>query len=111
MALIERLAQTVDEGPPAAFEQAVCEAFQTLGFAATHDGGEKAPDGYVDATLGPLGYRAMIECKSGDEALNDPSVFEAAKFKEPYHAQYCGFSWPGVLRRNRARERTAKPLR
>ncbi len=31
----------------------------------------------------------MIECKSGDEALNDPSVFEAAKFKEPYSAQYC----------------------
>ncbi|MBV8198044.1 MAG: hypothetical protein JO263_07910, partial [Candidatus Eremiobacteraeota bacterium] len=70
-------------------EQAVCDAFAALGFAATHDGGQKAPDGYADALLGPLGYRVMIECKSADEGVNDPSVFEAAKFREPFNAQYC----------------------
>ena len=31
----------------------------------------------------------MIECKSADEGVNDPSVFEAAKFRESYGAQFC----------------------
>ena len=31
----------------------------------------------------------MIECKSSDEGVNDPSVFEASKFKEAYDAQFC----------------------
>lgn len=87
-ALIERLHQSV-AGLPAAFEQAVCEAFEALGFAATHVGGHKAPDGYADAPLGPLGYRLTIECKSSDEGLNDPSVFEAAKYEDAYGAQCC----------------------
>lgn len=88
-ALIDRLRASAGGGQPAAFEQAVCDAFDALGFAATHDGGQKAPDGYADALLGPLSYRVMIECKSADEGVNDPGVFEAAKFKEPYGAQFC----------------------
>ena len=55
--LIERLNQSAAGGSVAAataFEQAVCDAFEALGFAATHLGGEKAPDGYVDAPLGAL---------------------------------------------------------
>jgi DNA primase len=88
-ALIERLEKTASGGAASDFEQAVCDAFQALGFAATHDGREKAPDGYADALLGPLGYRTMIECKSADEGVNDPSVFEAAKFRESYGAQFC----------------------
>ena len=47
------------------------------------------PDGYADAPLGSLAYRVMIECKSAGEGVNDPDVFEAAKFKEPYGAKYC----------------------
>ncbi|HEX3671661.1 MAG TPA: hypothetical protein VHT92_08165 [Candidatus Cybelea sp.] len=88
-ALIERLDKSADGADTAAFEEAVCDAFEALGFSATHDGGQKAPDGYADAPLGPLSYRTMIECKSGDEGINDPGVFEAAKFKEAFGAQYC----------------------
>jgi DNA primase len=88
-ALIQRLESTASGGAASDFERAVCDAFQALGFAATHDGREKAPDGYADALLGPLGYRTMIECKSADEGVNDPSVFEAAKFRESYGAQFC----------------------
>ena len=90
--LIAQLNESAAGGSVAAataFEQAVCDAFDALGFTATHLGGEKAPDGYVDAPLGALGYRAMIECKSSDEGVNDPSVFEASKFKEAYEAQFC----------------------
>jgi hypothetical protein len=31
----------------------------------------------------------MIECKGSDAGVNDPSVFEASKFKETYGAQFC----------------------
>jgi DNA primase len=91
-ALIQRLNESARGGSVAAataFEEAVCDAFDALGFAATHVGGEKAPDGYADALLGPLSYRTMIECKSSDEGVNDPSVFEASKFKDAYGAQFC----------------------
>jgi DNA primase len=88
VALIERLHRSA-AGPPDEFEQAVCDAFDALGFAATHVGGQKAPDGYADAPLGSLGYRVTIECKSSDEGINDPSVFETAKYKQAYGAQYC----------------------
>jgi hypothetical protein len=88
-ALIDRLAATASGGNSTAFEQAVCDAFEALGFDATHLGGQKSPDGYLDAPLGPLGYRVMIECKSADEGINDPNVFEAAKFKDAYGAHYC----------------------
>jgi DNA primase len=88
-ALIERLGATARSASGDAFEQAVCDAFAALGFAATHVGGQKAPDGYADALLGTRGYRVTIECKSGNAGLNDPSVFEASKFKDDYRAQYC----------------------
>jgi DNA primase len=91
-ALIARLNESAGGGSIAAataFEEAVCDVFDALGFAATHLGGEKAPDGYADALLGPLSYRTMIECKSSDEGVNDPSVFEASKFKDAYDAQFC----------------------
>lgn len=74
---------------PAAFEQAVCDAFDALGFVTKHMGGQKAPDGYADAALGQLGYRVMIECKTGQYAVTHPDAFEAAKYKEPYNAAFC----------------------
>ena len=74
---------------PTAYEVAVCDAFAALGFLSTHVGGKGAPDGYADAPLGTLGYRVMLECKSGTAAKVSPDVFEASKFKDGYNAQYC----------------------
>jgi hypothetical protein len=74
-----------------AFERAVCAAFELFGFAATHVGGNGAPDGYADALLGELQYRVMIECKlssGGREAqAGDPA--EAAKYRDAYHGHCC----------------------
>jgi hypothetical protein len=86
-ALIARLRGTVSGNDPTAWEAAVCDAFAHAGFRATHLGGHKAPDGYVDACLGPLGYRSMLECKTGDVVVPHPDVAEAAKWAEQYGAQ------------------------
>jgi hypothetical protein len=87
--LIDRLRSSVLDGDnPDNFEIAVCDAFTSLGFAAKHIGGHGAPDGYADAQLGTLGYRVMIECKSG-KAIHTAGIFEAAKYKDTYNAQYC----------------------
>lgn len=89
-ALVDRLRKTaLDGGVSTEFEIAVCDAFGALGFVATHVGGNEAPDGYADAPLGTMGYRVMIECKSGTPTHGNPNVYEAAKYKEDYHAQYC----------------------
>ncbi|TAM74552.1 hypothetical protein EPN44_10990 [bacterium] len=88
-ALMDRLDATAAGSDPAAFELAVCDAFAHLGFAATHLGGDKAPDGYADAQLGVLGYRVMLECKTGKGIVNNRDVPEAAKYKDRYHADYC----------------------
>ncbi|HEV7180429.1 MAG TPA: hypothetical protein VGN11_11180, partial [Candidatus Baltobacteraceae bacterium] len=93
-ALIDRLATTASGSDPAAFEVAVCDAFAHLGFAATHVGGNKAPDGYADAQLGPLAYRIMIECKTAKGDVAQPDAFEAAKYRDPYNAQYCTLIGP-----------------
>ena len=70
---------------PAAFELAVCDAFTGLGYAAKHLGGHAAPDGYIDAPLGQLGYRAMLECKtSHDSDIRGPYAAEAAKYVDDY---------------------------
>ncbi|HEX4013696.1 MAG TPA: hypothetical protein VHX17_07405, partial [Candidatus Cybelea sp.] len=87
-ALIARL-EAAAQGLPADFELAVCDAFAALGFDATHVGGQKAPDGILDAPLGPIAYRCVVECKSSDEGINDPNVFESSKYKEGFGAQYC----------------------
>lgn len=89
--LVERLRSTATGAEPAQFEQAVCDALEALGFLATHVGGNHAPDGYADAPLGPLGYRVMIECKTAKKGgyVTDPSVYEAAKYKDAYGAQCC----------------------
>lgn len=88
-ALAQRLTETSQGNDPTAFEIAVCDAFAHLGFAATHVGGNKAPDGYIDAQLGVLGYRVMLECKTAKSTVSQPDAFEAAKYREPYNAQFC----------------------
>lgn len=94
-ALIARLQKTVAGNEPAAWEVAVCDAFAHLGFRATHLGGNKAPDGTIDAQLGPLGYRAMLECKHGTGVVTQPDAGEAAKWSQQYHAQYRTLIGPG----------------
>ncbi len=93
--LISELREAASGDDPAAYERVVCNAFAALGFAATHVGGGGMPDGYIDAPLGPLGYRAMLECKRGQNVVTDPDAAEAAKFKETYGARYAIMVGPG----------------
>src|SRR5665213_991729 len=90
-AIATKLHATSTATAPAAFEEAVCEAFDALGFVATHLGGNGNPDGLLDAPLGPLAYRAIIECKTAhaDTTVNAPRLEEPARFREAYHAQYA----------------------
>lgn len=88
-AAIDGLDAAMNGGDPTAFEVAACNAFEALGFTATHIGGEQDPDGYADAALGVLGYRTMLECKTGKFAVTHPDAFEAQKYRTPYGAQFC----------------------
>jgi hypothetical protein len=89
-ALIAGLKATSDGHDPAAFEIAVCDAFAALGFIVTHLGGHQAPDGTLDAPLGPLAYRAMLECKTWHgEHLPRFDVAEAAKYRESFRAEFA----------------------
>jgi hypothetical protein len=76
---------------PLAFELAVRDLIALLGFAAKHVGGNDAPDNIADALLGPLAYRATVECKLGrdDTISQSDAVAETAKFRDPYRADYC----------------------
>lgn len=76
---------------PEEFEIAVCALFETLGFVSTHVGGNHAPDGYLDAPLGPFAYRVMLECKTarGSGIVPRPDVSEAARFREAYGAAHA----------------------
>jgi hypothetical protein len=74
---------------PDAFERAICEAFDALGFVSRHIGGQGAPDGVLEAPLGRLAYRVMLECKtSSGAAVPHPDVAEAAKWRESYDGDY-----------------------
>ncbi len=90
-ALAQRLRATATGADPAAFEAAVCDAFALLGFAAQHVGGIGAPDGILDAPLGPFAYRAIVECKTAapDAAVSAPRLEEPAKFRDAYGAQFA----------------------
>jgi restriction endonuclease len=89
-ALIAGLRATSDGHDPAAFEIAVCDVFAALGFIVTHLGGHQAPDGTLDAPLGPLAYRAMLECKTWHGAhIPRFDVAEAAKYRESFRAEFA----------------------
>jgi hypothetical protein len=96
LAALERVRTTATGLDPAEFETAVCALFETLGFAATHVGGYDAPDGYLDAPLGPLAYRVMLECKTGsaNAIVTEPNVVEAAKYRAAYGASFCALVGP-----------------
>ncbi|MBV8299018.1 MAG: hypothetical protein JO083_05700 [Candidatus Eremiobacteraeota bacterium] len=103
-AIANHLHTTSTAAAPEAFEKAVCDAFAAIGFVATHVGGNGAPDGLLDAPLGPLAYRAVLECKTAHAytTVLDPRLEEPARFREPYNAQYAilvgpAFSVDGVF--------------
>jgi hypothetical protein len=93
-ALTQTLRTTGTGDDPDAFEQAVCAAFGALGFIATHVGGQAAPDGYIDAPLGSLAYRAMLECKTARAGVAQPDAAEAAKYRESFGARYAALVGP-----------------
>ena len=101
LAALERARATSLAKDPDAFERAVCALFETLGFVATHVGGNAAPDGFLDAPLGPLSYRALLECKTGQSnvIVSQLNVAEAAKYREQYEADYCLLVGPGFAPR------------
>jgi hypothetical protein len=85
----KRLHALAHGNDPAAFEQAICAAFNALGFVARHIGGQGAPDGVLEAPLGRLAYRVMLECKTTSSAtVPRPDVAEAAKWREAYAGDY-----------------------
>lgn len=86
----KRLVESAVGNDPDAFERAVCDAFGALGFVTQHIGGQGAPDGTLDAPLGRLGYRVMLECKTTTEAyVPRPDVAEAAKWRDTHGADYA----------------------
>lgn len=93
---LRRELEKTQRGPePAAYEIAVCRAFEALGFVVQHVGGNGAPDGVLDAPLGPLAYRSMLECKRAKQHwVLDPDAAEAARYREPYGAKYSAMVGP-----------------
>ena len=96
VAALERVRASATGDDPDDFEAAVGALFETLGFVATHVGGYEAPDGYLDAPLGPLAYRVMLECKTGSANgfVTQPNVAEAAKYRATYGAAFCALIGP-----------------
>ena len=95
----ELLRSTATGDDPAAFENAVCDAFTLMGFITTHIGGNGKPDGTLDAPLGPLGYRAIIECKTAESGVaKTVAPSEPAKFREPYGATAALIVAPDIKR-------------
>jgi hypothetical protein len=92
--LTQALRTTATGDDPIAFERAVCAAFGALGFSVDHIGGQAAPDGYIDAPLGPLAYRAMLECKSARATVAQPDAAEAVKYRDAFGARYAALVGP-----------------
>lgn len=90
-ATVARLRATATGGDPTAFEIAACDAFASLGFLATHVGGNAAPDGILAAPLGTAGYRVVLECKTASAGgiVANPRPEEPAKFRADASAQYA----------------------
>ena len=90
-AISTRLRTTVTGADPTAFEKAVCDAFALFGFVAQHLGGLYAPDGILDAPLGPIAYRAVLECKSTPHTkyVSEPRPAEVAKFRTSSKADFA----------------------
>jgi hypothetical protein len=97
-AIAHRLHATSTSALPESFEKAVCDAFGALGFVATHHGGIGAPDGVLEAPLGPLAFRTIVECKTAQPGgtVNAPRLEEPAKFRDAYKAQFAVLVGPAL---------------
>src|SRR5947209_5795191 len=85
----KRLRELAHGDDPEAFERAICSAFDALGFVSRHIGGKGAPDGVLEAPLGQLAYRVMLECKTASgAAVPHPDAAEAAKWRDAYGGDY-----------------------
>jgi len=97
-AIAHRLHSTSTSTLPESFEKAVCDAFGALGFVATHHGGIGAPDGIIEAPLGPLAFprdRRMQDGAAGG-TVNAPRLEEPAKFRDAYKARFAVFAGPAL---------------
>jgi hypothetical protein len=96
LAALDVVRKTSQRSDPLAFEHAVCTLFGTLGFATTHVGGYAAPDGYMDAPLGVLGYRVILECKTATRraGVYQPNVAEPARYRAAYAADASAIIGP-----------------
>jgi hypothetical protein len=90
-AIEQRLRHTAVGKDFVAFEMAVCEAFALMGFITTHIGGLSAPDGKLDAPLGPLAYSVVVECKSTPSApiVRNAQPEEAGKHRMVFGADFA----------------------
>ena len=54
------------------------------------------PDGIIEAPLGPLGYRVVLECKSTplNAAVGLPNVAEPARYRKTHDAQAAALIGP-----------------
>ncbi|MBV8298957.1 MAG: hypothetical protein JO083_05385 [Candidatus Eremiobacteraeota bacterium] len=96
LAALDVARRTATGADPAAFERAVCDVFAALGFVATHLGANDQPDGLLDAPLGALGYRVVLECKTAvpGKGVGLPNAAEPARYREPYGAERCALVGP-----------------
>ena len=96
--IARRLHSTSTSTLPESFEKAVCDAFGALGFVSTHHGGTGAPDGILEAPLGLLAFRAIVECKTAQPGatVNAPRLEEPAKFRGAYKAEFAVLVGPAL---------------
>ncbi|HEV3089823.1 MAG TPA: hypothetical protein VGX91_00105 [Candidatus Cybelea sp.] len=96
LAALDAARRTATGSDPAAFERAVCDVFAAIGFVATHLGGNAQPDGIIDAPLGVLGYRVVLECKTAvpGKGVSLPNAAEPARYRDTYGAQRCALIGP-----------------
>ena len=105
----QRMRETAVGKDPAAFEIAVCDAFELLGFTTMHVGGLGAPDGRLDAPLGPLAYSAIVECKSTPTAptVRNSQPEEPAKFRDEFGTDFALLVGPRFEEEQRLRDELA----
>ena len=74
-----------------AFESALHDVFEDMGFTATHDGKSGRKDVLVVATVGPESYRFTVEAKGSAHAVenDDAEVSAAANHRDDVGAEHA----------------------
>ena len=102
--LFKRLAASYDRGPKVieemhrtshvggrAFERALRDVFEDMGFAAAHDGSSGSKDVLVVASVGPESYRFTVEAKGSANPIRneDADVSAAASHRDAAGAEHA----------------------